>query len=123
MHYKNKTEIHKVNNPCSDDYISTMSCLLRRQSEYQNTSIAMGKFYCEFWMAEEQCRYDLEPILIAQKQHMAREIKQTFEKELTYLFIPCMIPVCNPYKKDIDYNALDFFAYEKGVVLKSCKRN
>ena len=70
-----------------------MSCLLRRQSELQNTSIAMGKFYCKFWLAEEQFRYDLEPILIAQKQHMAREIKQAFEKELTYLFIPCMIPV------------------------------
>ena len=58
MHYKNETEIHTVNNPCSDDYIPTMSCLLRRQSELQNTSVAMGKLYREFWLAEEQCRYD-----------------------------------------------------------------
>ena len=34
-----------------------------------------------------------------------------------------MIPVWNPYKKDIDYNALDIFAYQKSVVLICCQRN
>ena len=107
MHYKNETEIHKVNDPCSDDYIPTMSCLLRWQSELQNTSMAIGKFSCEFWLAGEQCRYDLEAILIAQKLHKAREIKQAVEKELTYLFSPRMKPVS--ITKDIDYNALEKF--------------
>ena len=107
MHHKNETEIHKVNDPCSDDYIPTMSCLLRWQSELQNTSMAIGKFSCEFWLAGEQCRYDLEAILIAQKLHKAREIKQAVEKELTYLFSPRMKPVS--ITKDIDYNALEKF--------------
>ena len=49
-HYKNETEIYKVNDPCSDDYIPTMSCLLRWQSELQNASMAIGKFYSEFWL-------------------------------------------------------------------------
>ena len=60
-----------------------MSCLLRWQSELQNTSVAIGKFYCEFWLAGEQYRHNLEAILIAQKLHKAREIKQAAEKELT----------------------------------------
>ena len=107
MHHKNETEIHKVNDPCSDDYIPTMSCLLRWQSELRNTSMAIGKFSCEFWLAGEQCRYDLEAILIAQKLHKAREIKQAVEKELTYLFSPRMKPVS--ITKDIDYNALEKF--------------
>ena len=99
VHDRNETEIHKVNNPCSDDYILTLSCLLRWQSELQNISVAIRKFHCKFWLAEEKCRYDLEPILIAQKLHKAQEIKQAVEKVLTYLFTPRMIPVSNPYKK------------------------
>ena len=106
-HHKNETEIHKVNDPCSDDYIPTMSCLLRWQSELQNTLVAIGKFYCQFWLAGEQCRYDLEAIFIAQKLHKAREIKEAVEKELTYLFSPCLKPVS--ITKDIDYNALQTF--------------
>ena len=107
MHHKNETEIHKVNDRRSDDYIPTMSCLLRWQSELQNTLVAIGKFYCQFWLAGEQCRYDLEAIFIAQKLHKAREIKEAVEKELTYLFSPCMKPVS--ITKDIDYNALEKF--------------
>ena len=107
MHHKNETEIHKVNDPCSDDYIPTMSCLLRWQSELQNTSVAIEIFYCKFWLARKQCRYNLEAILIAQKLHKAREIKQAVEKELTYLFSPRMKPVS--ITKDIDYNALEKF--------------
>ena len=99
VHDRNETEIHKVNNPCSDDYILTLSCLLRWQSELQNISVVIGKFHCKFWLAEEKCRYDLELILIAQKLHKAREIKQAVEKVLTYLFTPRMIPVSNPYNK------------------------
>ena len=45
VHYKNEIEIYKVNDPYSDDYIPTMSCLLRWQSELQNASMAIGKFY------------------------------------------------------------------------------
>ena len=107
MHHKNETEIHKVNDPCSDDYIPTMSCLLRWQSKLQNASLAIGKFYCEFWLAGEQYRYNLEAILIAQKLHKAREIKQAVEKELTYLFSPRMKPLSTT--KEIDYNALEKF--------------
>ena len=107
MHHKNETEIHKVNDRRSDDYIPTMSCLLRWQSELQNTSVAIGRFYCEFCLVGEQCRYDLEAILIAQKLHKAREIKQAVEKELRYLFSPRMKPVS--ITKDIDYNALEKF--------------
>ena len=59
VHHKNKTEIHEVNDPCSDDYTPTMGCLLRWQSELQNTSMAIAKFYCEFRLAGEQCRHDL----------------------------------------------------------------
>ena len=93
MHHKNKTEIHNVNDPYSNDYIPTMSCLLRWQSEFQNTSGAIGKFYCEFWLAGEQFSSDLEAILITQKLHKAREIKQAVEKELIYLFSAPMKPV------------------------------
>ena len=107
MHYKNETEIHKVNDPCSDDYIPTMSCLLRWQSEFKNTSVAIGKLYFKLWFTGEQCRCDLEAFLIVQKLHKAREIKQAVEKELTYLFSPHMKPVS--LAKDIDYNALEKF--------------
>ena len=69
-----------------------MSCLLRWQSELQNTSMAVGKFYCEFCLAGKQFRCDMEAILIAPKLHKAREIKQPVEKELTYLFSPRMKP-------------------------------
>ena len=99
--------IKLTNDPCKDDYIPTMSCLLRWQSELQNTSVAIGRFYCEFCLVGEQCRYDLEAILIAQKLHKAREIKQAVEKELRYLFSPRMKPVS--ITKDIDYNALEKF--------------
>ena len=58
------------------DFIPTMSGLLSWQSDLQNTSVAIGKFYCEFRLAEEQCRYDLEAILIAQNLQKTREIKQ-----------------------------------------------
>ena len=105
--YKNETEIHEVNDPCSDDYIPTMSCLLRWQSELQNTSVAIEIFYCEFWLARKQCRYNLEAIPIAQKLHKAREIKEAVEKELTYLFSPRMKPLSTT--KEIDYNALEKF--------------
>ena len=107
MHHKNETEIHNVNDPYSNDYIPTMSCLLRWQSEFQNTSAAIGKFYCEFWLAGEQFSSDLEATLITQKLHKAREIKQAVEKELIYLFSAPMKPVS--IIKDIDYNALEKF--------------
>ena len=86
VHHQNETEIHKVNDPCNHDYIPTMSCLLRWQSELQNTLVTKVKFYCGNSLAGEQCRYDLETILITQKLHKAREImqvKQGLEKELT----------------------------------------
>ena len=63
-----------------------MSCLLRWQSELQNTLVTKVKCYCGKWLPGEQCRYDLETILITQKLHKAREImqvKQGLEKELT----------------------------------------
>ena len=63
--------------------------------------------YIKFWLAGEQCRYDLETILIAQKLHKAREIKQAVEKELTYLFSPRMKPIS--ITKDNDYNTLKKF--------------
>ena len=65
------------------------------------------KFYCDFWLAGEQCRYDLIAILIAPKLHNPREIKQAVEKELTYLFSPRMKPVL--ITKNIDYNTLEKF--------------
>ena len=43
MHHKNETEIRKVNDLFSDDYIPTISRLLRWQSELQNTSMTIGK--------------------------------------------------------------------------------
>ena len=107
VHHKNETEIHRVNDPCSDKYIPIMSCLLRWKSELRNTLTAIGKFYCKFWLAGEQGRSNLEAILIAQKLLKAREIDQVVEKELTYLFSPRMKPV--PVTKEIDYNALEKF--------------
>ena len=73
----------------------------------QNASLAIGKFYCEFWLAGEQYRYNLEAILTAQKLHKAREIKQAVQKELTYLFSTSIKPVS--ITKEIDYNALEKF--------------
>ena len=93
VHYKNEAEIHKVNNPCSNDYIPTISCPLRWLWELQNTSVAIEKFYCEFWLAREQCRYNLEAILIAPKLHKTQERKEAVEKEVTYLFSPRLKPV------------------------------
>ena len=69
--------------------------------------MGIGKFYCEFWLAGEQCRYNLEAILIVQKLHKARELKQAVEKELTYLFSPRMKPVSTT--KEIGYNPLEKF--------------
>ena len=71
-----------------------------RIAEYFNDNM---KFHCDFWLAGEQCRYDLIAILIVPKLHNSREIKQAVEKELTYLFSPRMKPV------DIDYNTLERF--------------
>ena len=107
VHYKNETEIHRINDPCSDKYIPTMSCLLRWKSELRDTLTAIGKFYCEFWLAGEQCRSNLEAILITQKPPKAGEINQAVEKELTYLFSLRMKPV--PVTKEIDYNPLERF--------------
>ena len=47
-------------------------------------------FIASFGLQGEKCRYDLEAILTSQKLLKAREIKQAFEKELTYLFSPRM---------------------------------
>ena len=58
-------------------------------------------------MAGKQFRYDLKAILIAEKLHKAREIKQAVEKELTYLFSPRMKPIS--ITKDNDYNTLKKF--------------
>ena len=69
--------------------------------------MAIGKFYCELWLAGEQCRYNLEAILIAQKLHKVREKKRAVEKEITYLFSPRMKPKSTT--KEIDYNPLEKF--------------
>ena len=63
-----------------------MSCLLRVPSELQNTLMAIGKFYYEFWLLGEQCKYDLEAILIACGALKQGTTNKAVEKELTYLF-------------------------------------
>ena len=105
VHYKNK---QVVNDPCTENFVPTISTLLRWQSELVKAQeIAADYFFIEFSFAGLKKRFDLSCVMDAQKLHRARECKQAVEKELSFISSSKSIPRSD--KKKLDMNALGTF--------------